>query len=219
MVSEEISKAECDFRIRLKHGRFCNCLKSSNFFKFCDEVSNVSFHVNTSDQTTSSNDSTVIGVTPFDINASLVTYLFMNKTTQETDVISTTILPLQNRRFYSVLGFEDFDNDSGNDIYVDLDLHVGANWTFPTKVPIQTLQSFLNNTNLSSSAIKGAHLKCVFIDTNESSLSDEGCESVSSPDLSHVTCICNHATVFTIVLSVSVEQVPYSVQVMFGFQN
>ena len=143
----------------------------------------------------------------------------MNKTTQETDVISTTILPLQNGRFYSVLGFEDFDNDSDNDIYVDLNLNVGANWTFPSKVPHQTLQSFLNDTNLSSSAIKSAHLKCVFIDTDESSLSDVGCKSFSSPDLSHVTCVCNHTTVFTIILSGSVEQVPYPVQVIFGFQN
>ena len=210
-------EAECNFRIRLRDGRFCNRFKPSNFFRFCDKASNVSFHVDTLDQANNLNNSTVIGVIPFDINSSLVSSLFINKTTQQTDVISTTILPLQNGRFYSVLGFEDFDNDSDNDIYVDLDLHVGANWTFPTKVPNQTLQSFLNNTNLRASAIKGAQLKCTFIDTNESSLSDEGCESVSSPDLSQVTCICNHATVFTIVLSVSVKQVPYSVQVMFGF--
>ena len=209
-------EAECHFRKRLKKNRDCktgprNILPQSNVqhFAFNDNnATRAAFRLDLLDPQRSTN--FLLGVIPLDID---VTDSLSNQSSQETDLIFTSTLPLQNVKFYSVLGFDQFDANSDDDVFVDLDLQVSENWTINSSITKQAIQTFLSDNQLSSSAIKNATLRCVFIDIDTNSYSEEGCESVSSPDLNQVFCNCSHATIFTIVLSVSVKKVPYAVQV------
>ena len=209
-------EAECHFRKRLKKNRDCktgprNILPQSNVqhFAFNDNnATRAAFRLDLLDPQRSTN--FLLGVIPLDID---VTDSLSNQSSQETDLIFTSTLPLQNVKFYSVLGFDQFDANSDDDVFVDLDLQVSENWTINSSITKQAIQTFLSDNQLSSSVIKNATLRCVFIDIDTNSYSEEGCESVSSPDLNQVFCNCSHATIFTIVLSVSVKKVPYAVQV------
>ena len=213
-------EAECLFRKRLKKDRDCKTgaissitlpvqQNNAQLFVFNDNnASSAAFRLQTlvPQQTTNF----FLGVIPLDID---VTDSLSNQSSQKTDLIFTSTLPLQNVKLYSVLGFGQFDATSDDDVFVDLNLQVGGNWTISSLITKQAIQTFLSDNQLSSSAIKNAILRCVFIDIDTNSYSEEGCESVSSPDLNQVFCNCSHATVFTIVLSVSVKKVPYDVQV------
>ena len=116
----------------------------------------------------------------------------------------------KNIRFYSVLGIQKLDDVNG---FVDIDLNVSSDWIISSQRSGESLQAYLNENVINVSAIEDVTLTCVLIDTNTSSLSAKCCESFPSTDLSQVSCSCNHATVFTIVLSVSARTVPYEVQV------
>ena len=213
-------EAECLFRKRLKKDRDCKTGPVSFFnflvppsntqhFVFNDNnASRAAFRLHTLVPQQTSN--FFLGVIPLNID---VTDSLSNQSSQKTDLIFTSTLPLQNVKLYSVLGFGQFDATSDDDVFVDLNLQVGGNWTISSLITKQAIQTFLSDNQLSSSAIKNATLRCVFIDIDTNSYSEEGCESVSSPDLNQVFCNCSHATVFTIVLSVSVKKVPYDVQV------
>ena len=215
-IAEKILEAECHFRKRLKKKRDCENgprkvppKRNVQHFVFNDNnATRAAFRLDLLDPQRPTN--FLLGVIPLDID---ITASLSNQSSQETDLIFTSTLPLQNVKFYSVLGFDQFDATSDDDVFVDLGLQVGGNWTISSLITKQTIQTFLSDNHLSSSAIKNATLKCVFIDIDTNSYSEEGCESVSSPDLNQVFCNCSHATVFTIVLSVSVKKVPYAVQV------
>ena len=187
-----------------------NILFSKKFIFNSNEQSNTTFNLNPSNPNKINN--YILEVIPMDINAKFIPSLLPKPTHQQRYLVSTTKLYMKNLNFYCVLGFQYFEDCDNND-FVDLDLHVAGDWIINSQQSNETLQAYLRDNNISAFAIKNVALTCVFIDTNTNSLSAEGCKSFFSADLSQVSCRCNHATVFTIVLSVSVKTVPYAVQV------
>ena len=187
-----------------------NPLFSKKFIFYSNEQSNTTFNLNPSNPNKINN--YILDVIPMDINAKFISGLLPKPTHQQRYLLSTTKLYVKNLYFYCVLGFQYFEDHDKND-FVDLDLHVAGDWIINSQQSNETLQAYLRDNNISAFAIKNVALTCVFVDTNTNSLSAEGCKSFSTPDLSQVSCRCNHATVFTIVLSVSVKTVPYALQV------
>ena len=181
---------------------------SRTFSSKSDEESNATFQLFYLYYANSSEP--ISGVIPLDISSNLTMELSRKPKIQQRQLVSTKNLHIKNIRFYSVLGIQKLDDVNG---FVDIDLNVSSDWIISSQRSGKTLQAYLDENDINVSAIKDVNLSCSFIDTNTSSLSTKGCESFPSPDLSQASCSCNHATTFTIVLSVSVRTVPHEVQV------
>ena len=195
-------------RIRRRKNRFCGEVQLGSTF----ETSNGFFELFSGNANESMDQKDyVLDVVSVDINSSLIHAFLANETRRQT-IIANYFLPLENIGHYSVLGFEDF-NDSDDDTFVDLDLFVRFNWTIQSDNASTAFQTFLNQNQAKIFAVKNASLKCVFINTDEGSYSDSGCQSHFTSDFTHISCECDHATIFTIILSVSVINVPFTVEV------
>ena len=227
-VIDKIMEAECTLRKQLRRRRrkesFCTKVQPGSRFQTPNafftklqpgstfETSNAFFELVPRNANESMNPKDyVLDVVSVNINSSLIDVFLANETRRQT-IITNHFLRLEKIGHYSVLGFEDF-NDGDDDMFVDLNLSVRFNWTIQPDNASTAFRTFLNQNQAKIFAVKSASLKCVFINIDEGSYSDSGCQSNSTSDFRHISCECDHATVFTIILSVSVINVPFTVEV------
>ena len=208
-ISEKVLETECNLRKKLRNKRFCSETKQT--FQCKNNRSNVSFKLNTIDEATRDSENYVLDVVAVDINSNFINVFLVNETTEQS-VVTNHSLPMKNVGHYSVLGFDNF-NDTDDDVFLDLNFSVRFNWTIQSAMASTAFRTFLNQNEAKIFAVKSASLKCVFINTDEGSYSDSGCRSTFTPDFRHISCECDHATIFTIILSVSVITVPFTVEV------
>ena len=150
-------------------------------------------------------------VVPLILSSENLTSLLPNNITQENGIQTLYKFLSPNTTFYSVFGF-DYDTKQ------NLNLSVQFNKTFTdSQVVSETVQA-ITNTNLKeqkTTYVQNVSLICVFVDTKNNVFSENGCKSKFSTFSNNITCDCNHATMFTIILSVSLTTVPKSVQVRY----
>ena len=147
----------------------------------------------------------------FTVPSEALSFLLPQSVTSSSNFETVTVLiSPDTTRLYSVLGFDKKTRESIiENLEVQITLKENASnaqqkiWDLMQTKKLEGKQVFANQ----------ASLKCVFINTTTEMLSDYGCQSNSSQSLSQINCICNHTTVFTIVLSVSLKTVPYGVKV------
>ena len=153
----------------------------------------------------------LVDVVPLILSSENLSLLLPNNIIQENGIQTLFKFISPNTTFYSVFGF-DYDTDQ------NLNLSVQFNETFTDNQVVSETVQAIKNTNLKeqeTTYIQNVSLICVFVDTTKDGFSDNGCESKFSSFSNNITCDCNHATVFTIILSVSLTTVPKSVQVRY----
>lgn len=116
--------------------------------------------------------------------------------------VDTLVYP--NQTYLSVLGF----NSKAEKIQ-----NITVNFTYTIKEPKAVFEKIASLSNEKRTYVQQASLKCVFIDSKSGTFSEEGCTSLFSPDFKNVTCTCNHATVFVLLLSLILFTIPEVVQV------
>ena len=151
----------------------------------------------------------VVDVVSLILSSENLSPLLRNNITQDNGIQTLFKFLSPNTTLYSVFGF-DYDTDQ------NLNLSVQFNKTLTdSKVVSETIQA-IKNTNLKeqkTTYIQNVSLECVFVDTKNNMFSSYGCRSKFSSFSNNITCDCNHATMFTIILSVSLTTVPKRVQV------
>ena len=221
-------EAEIIKEMRNSHfkSKFCNKIDSFNFSKsinssFCNNNNKRREWRFKRNRTTLSvifnnyfNDSfkdPVVDVVSLILSSENLNSLLRNNITQDNGMQTLFEFPSPNTTFHSVLGF-DYDTEQ------NLNLSVQFNKTFTDfQIVSETIQA-IKNTNLKEQKtiyIQNVSLECVFVDTKNNMFSSYGCRSKFSSFSNNITCDCNHATMFTIILSVSLTTVPQSVQVRY----
>ena len=151
----------------------------------------------------------IVDVVSLILSSENLSPLLRNNITKDNGIQTLFKFLSPNTTLYSVFGF-DYDTDQ------NLNLSVQFNKTLTdSKVVSETIQA-IKNTNLKeqkTTYIQNVSLECVFVDTKNNMFSSDGCRSKFSSFSNNITCDCNHATMFTIILSVSLTTVPKSVQV------
>lgn len=207
-VSKEIN---CAIKEKLRHGRFCqtvlNKTQSASILETHYETENsvLDLQVKLNE---SFNDDVILNSEVFDMPSNETSFLLPNIThfSLRKEQLSRQIF--SNQTYFDVLGFDSFTDQPAK---IDVEFSFSINDTEKLYKKIQSIEYLM--TVKERASIDKASLRCVFIDEEERVFSDRGCTSQSSPDLKNVTCKCNHATIFTIILSITLSVVPQSVQV------
>ena len=204
---------------------FCNKIDSFNFSKsmnssFCNNNNRrewrfkrfrTTFSVIFNNYFNDSFKDSVVDVVSLILSSKNLSSLLRNKITQDNGMQTLFEFPSPNTTLYSVLGF-DYDTEQ------NLNLSVQFNKTFTDfQIVSEKIQAIKNNNlkEQKTTYIQNVSLECVFVDTKSNIFSSDGCRSKFSSFSNNITCDCNHATMFTIILSVSLTTVPQSVQVKY----
>jgi len=100
----------------------------------------------------------------------------------------------------------------GTDFYTNSTKQL--NVTFSYQVSVENLKRLLNSMSATSrKRIVMLNPKCSFLDFNATRFSNIGCQYIPPDQGTNVTCSCNHTTLFAVLLTVSISEVPYGVQV------
>ena len=217
MISS-ILKSECNVKWKFKQNHYCPLDHINRTARFGDpdvnftteEEIEYSLSARVKNKTIN-NAFFAFEINVFTIPSATVSSLLPRDTTTLSNFETVTLLTSRDTtRLYSVLGFNNVTRDS---IIENLEVQItlkenASNAQQKVRDLLQARkhegkQVFVNQTSL----------KCVFINTTTEMLSDYGCQSSSSQNLSKISCVCSHTTVFTIVLSVSLKTVPDGVKV------
>ena len=98
-----------------------------------------------------------------------------------------------------------------------VDTTVEFKWCFDPTYIRQAIHTTLEQkrVELGNAKVINFSLQCVFVNVTTKEFSDNGCRSffILQDQYSQLNCKCDHATVFTIMLTASLKTVPYSVKV------